>query len=110
MKITFIFSIFFILILASCQSVNYKIPTCIKNKISEFELHRCEKVANVKEYRFQGENVYVFNHGACGADMTSQVLSEDCISLGYLGGITGNYKIQGDDFSNAEFKSTCWEK
>ena len=85
-------------------------PTCIKNKITEFEVHCCENGANVKEYKFQGNNVYVFDRGTCGADMTSQVLSEGGISLGYLGGITGNYKIQGEELRNVEFKSTCWEK
>jgi hypothetical protein len=103
-------SIFFILAITSCQPLKYKMPTCIKNKITEFEVHCCENGANVKEYKFQGEYIYVFDHGTCGADMTSQILSEDYISLGYLGGITGNYKIQGEDFSNAEFRSICWEK
>ncbi len=110
MKFLLFFSTLFIVILTSCQPIKYKMPTCIKNKIAEFELHCCDKGANVKEYKFQGENVYVFDHGTCGADMTSQVFSEDCISLGYLGGITGNFKIQGEDFGNAEFKTTCWEK
>ena len=110
MKFSLFFSTLFIVILTCCQPFKYKIPTCIKNKLSEFELQCCEKGANVKEYKFQGDNVYVFDRGTCGADMTSQVFSEDCISLGYLGGIIGNYKIQGEDFANAEFKMTCWEK
>ena len=54
--------------------------------------------------------VYVFDLGTCGADMTSEVLDENCNTLGFLGGIAGNTKINGDDFGNAKYKSTIWSR
>jgi hypothetical protein len=42
--------------------------------------------------------------------MTSEVLDENCNSLGFLGGIAGNTKINGEDFNNAKLKRTVWSK
>lgn len=64
----------------------------------------------MKEYDFKEEKFFVFDPGTCRADMNSQVFNEECVSLGYLGWITGNYKILGEDFSNAELNKTCWKK
>lgn len=58
----------------------------------------------------QGKTVYVFDPGNCGADMTSEVIDSDCNSLGFLGGISGNFEINGGDFSDAIFQITTWEK
>lgn len=52
--------------------------------------------------------VYVYDPGTCGADQTSEVTNTKCETLGYLGGITGNNKINGEDFSSATFKKTVW--
>lgn len=60
------------------------------------------------EYEFQGKRVYTFFQGNCGADMATGVVDDKCKSLGSLGGITGNTKINGEDFSNAKFKKTVW--
>lgn len=57
-----------------------------------------------------GKTVYVFDQGPCGNDMTSEVVDSECKNLGYLGGITGNKEINGQDFSSAEFVKTIWEK
>lgn len=84
-------------------------PKCIKNDIKDFEKSACDKGANVKKYIYQSKDVYVFYPGTCGADMTSEVLDEDCNSLGYLGGLTGNTTINGGDFGNATYKETVWE-
>ena len=65
--------------------------------------------ANVKQYEFQAKRVYVFDPGSCGADMTSEVFDENCNSIGFLGGITGNTKINGEDFNSAKYKSTIWQ-
>lgn len=110
MKFYLIITGFLILGLSSCQPIKYGTPPCIKVKIGEFESQCCDKGANVKEYDFKEEKVYVFDPGTCGADMTSEVFNEECVSLGYLGGITGNNTILGEDFSNAKFNKTCWEK
>lgn len=85
-------------------------PACIVKKIEQFSKESCPKGPNVKEYTFQGKTVFVFDQGSCGNDMTSEVLDANCNSLGYLGGFTGNVKINGEDFSNALLIRTVWEK
>lgn len=97
----------------SCQKLDIEkgTPNCIENLIIDFENSQsCENGVNVKKYTFQGMAVYVFDPGICGFDVTSEVVDSECNSLGYLGGISGNTEINGEDFSNALFESTVWEK
>ena len=47
---------------------------------------------------FQNKLVYVFNPGYCGADLTTEVIDENCAAVGFLGGITGNDSINGVNF------------
>ena len=104
-----------LVILLSCkvnksQGKAEETPSCITKAIESFSKGTCEKGINVKEYTFQGISVYVFDPGNCGNDMTSEVFDKNCKSLGYLGGFTGNVKINGEDFSHAIFMKTVWEK
>tara|TARA_B100001173_G_scaffold301738_1_gene302642 strand:- start:339 stop:683 length:345 start_codon:yes stop_codon:yes gene_type:complete len=86
-------------------------PKCIERLIKKFDKEQsCDNGVNVKKYVFQGKTVYVFDPGNCGADMTSEVIDSDCNSLGFLGGISGNFEINGGDFSDAIFQITTWEK
>ena len=85
-------------------------PQCVKKKIEEFDKTSSCDDAKVKEYEFQGGNVFVFEPGTCGADMTSEVIDSGCSTLGYLGGISGNTKINGEEFSNAKFINMVWKK
>ena len=85
--------------------------TCILNKISEFAQSDdiCDTTATVKLYHFQNQDVYLFDQGSCGNDLTIPVLNEDCDTLGYLGGIMGNSTINGQDFyANASYRYTVW--
>lgn len=105
--------VFIFIGLVSCQKLEIEkdTPKCIENLINDFDKEQtCESGVNVKKYTFQGKIVYVFNPGTCGADMTSEVIDFDCKSLGFLGGISGNTEINGEDFSNATFESTTWER
>lgn len=107
-----IFLVFFILAAAcsACSDIDPDSPDCIKHSIRGFRsTTACDDGANVKEYLFQGQMVYVFDPGTCGADMTSEVMDESCETLGYLGGIAGNTVINGDSFSNAVYQRTIWE-
>ncbi|MCE3296986.1 MAG: hypothetical protein K0R65_2700 [Crocinitomicaceae bacterium] len=107
---------FLLPLLASCMccgklKIAKGTPDCVKAKIKSFDAEsNCDKDVNVKEYRFQGKTVYVFDPGSCGADMTSEVISPDCKTLGYLGGFIGNTKINGEEFSNAVLQATVWHK
>lgn len=104
-----------LLFLLSCRSKQQaqkesETPACIKKAVESFSKTDCQKNPNVKEYTFQGKHVFVFDPGRCGADMTSDVLDSDCKPLGALGGFIGNVKINGEDFSNAVFIRTIWER
>lgn len=85
-------------------------PKCVERRIKNFNKSSTCDNAKVNEYTFQGNTVYVFTPGTCGADMTAEVISSDCNSLGYLGGISGNTKINEVEFSTATFIKTTWEK
>lgn len=85
--------------------------SCLSEKIESFSKEQnCESNISIKSYEFQGEFVIVFDPGNCGADMAAEVFDFDCERLGLLGGISGNMEINGEDFSNAVFKETVWEK
>ncbi len=94
----------------SCQNdIDSNAPDCVKHRTRSFRSECCDSGASVKEYIFQGQNVYVYDPGDCGADMTSEVTDETCTTLGYLGGITGNTIINGEDFSLAQFERLIWK-
>lgn len=83
---------------------------CIRSKVQQFSNGDvCSGSATVKQYTFQGQNVYVFDQGTCGADFAQPVLNENCDTLGFLGGIAGNGQINGQNFyDNATYVSTIW--
>jgi hypothetical protein len=95
-----------ILLLSSCGKS--KQDPCFDSKKDEFKTTCCTSGANIKEYTFQGNTVYVYHPGICGADMTSEVTNEKCETIGYLGGLAGNNKINSEDFSKAKFRKTLW--
>ena len=111
-------ALLFILILTainitSCNKpkIEENTPKCIENLIVNFDKEQtCKEGVNVKKYTFQEKIVYVFNPGECGADMTSEVYDSECNSLGFLGGLSGNTEINGEEFSSSTYISTVWEK
>jgi len=70
----------------------------------------CQHGANVQQYAFQGQTVFVFDMGICGADLTSDVVDSECNLLGRLGGFVGNTIINGEEFSNAKYIRTVWSR
>jgi hypothetical protein len=102
-----------VLLFISCKKESKQItPTCIESKIKDFSIigNSCEVGAIVKEFNFQGKTVYVFDMGSCGGDLPIDVLDSDCISLGTLGGFSGNTKINGVEFSTAVYIKTIWQR
>ncbi len=96
----------------SCNKLDIEkgTPKCVENKIKDFNKKSTCSNARVEEYVFEGNTVYLVDPGNCGADMAAEVISSDCKSLGYLGGIAGNTKINGIEFSTATFVKTTWSK
>ncbi|HBH83791.1 MAG: hypothetical protein A2X05_08145 [Bacteroidetes bacterium GWE2_41_25] len=111
MKKVIVLIIFYTLLFSGCEKNNYDAPGCIKDKIREFtKTVICDSGASVSLYILNGKNVYVFSDGSCGADLGAAVYSEDCYSLGFLGGITGNTIIQGVKFyDKADFVKRIWK-
>ena len=101
----------FILSISGCERNDYDAPGCIEDKIREFtKTVICDSGASVSLYTLSGKNVYVFADGNCGADLGAAVYSEDCFSLGFLGGISGNTIIQGVKFyDEADFVKWIWK-
>ncbi len=101
-----------VLILTSCEKIDKDCPDCIRELTREFAKRPiCDSGAAVGQLLFQGEYVYVFYQGACGADMSSSVLDQNCEYIGHLGGFAGNTKINGIEFSeNAIFQKYIWKQ
>jgi hypothetical protein len=101
------------LICGGCEKLDIEKGTskCVKNRIEDFNKSdlSCND-ASVDQYTFQGKTVYTFDPGSCGADMQTEVIDENCKTLGYLGGILGNTYINGEHFSNATFVKRIWGK
>jgi hypothetical protein len=96
------------LILMAFQCNKHTGYQCINSKINAFQNECCDQGASVEEYTFQQEQVFVFNMGTCGADLPAYVLTSNCDTLGFLGGIAGNTTINGENFSNASLVGTVW--
>jgi hypothetical protein len=104
--------LFFVpLFFTSCEKIDSDTPHCIKKLIKHpAGLGLCETGAYLNLYDFQGQNVYVFDPGLCGADMAATVYNENCEKLGILGGFTGNTKINGVEFGQVAVKiKTLWK-
>lgn len=85
------------------------ISSCLKKSIADWQAQGHCNDPFVEEYSFQGKKVFVLRHGTCGADMTDDVLDENCQLLGRLGGFVGNTKINGEDFSGAQGGKVVWK-
>jgi hypothetical protein len=112
MKNTIISFLISLLFFASCKKLDIAngTPHCVKRKIRNFEKQASCADAHVDQYEFETETVYVFSEGTCGADMSAAVIDSKCNSKGQLGGIVGNTKINGQEFSTAKFIKTVWKK
>jgi len=98
--------------ITSCEKLDIAegTPTCIVNKIKDFNKHSACDNPKVEQYSFQQKYVYVFHPGTCGGDLTTEVSDSDCNVIGTLGGLSGNTKINGEEFSNATFIKLIWRK
>ncbi len=109
----YIISVMSILGMASCRKEKPgEQCNCLSGKIVEWSTsgYTCPTGAAVKSYYFQGDIVYTFEPGNCGADMQAMVIDSRCNPIGALGGIAGNHIINGADFSTAVYISTVWKK
>lgn len=99
-----------IVLLNGCKKEEEAIPDCIQTAITSFSTNSCETGARVEQYHFQGKTVYTFFMGFCGGDLPTFVKDENCNTLGYLGGLEGNTRINGTEFSSAQHVRTLWSR
>ena len=108
-------AIFLILIFSSCQKEDVDMEdesACISQKIEAYKASNlpCKSGKSIYRYEFQGEYVYVFNPGNCGADMMSDVYDEKCQLICGLGGIAGNQICNEENFwETATNELLIWE-
>jgi len=105
--------LFFIVLLTSGCEPGYfleDVPSCIQKRINNFNrVEACDEGASVYEYFFQGETVYVFSMGDCGADQSANVYDTNCNRICTLGGFTGNLECNGEVFGEkASNKKLVW--
>lgn len=112
MKSILLSSILVVSLFASCNKldIDEDAPKCVKKEIKTFNKKSSCDNAKVDEFKFQGKTVYAFESGNCHYDRGTKVIDGDCNELGFLGGISGNTKINGEEFSNAVFVKTIWKK
>lgn len=111
MKNLLSFALLTALFFIACNKSSDGSLDCVESAINKFQTERlCEAGSSVKSYHFQNEVVFVFREGLCGADFASLVLSSSCDTLGFLGGISGNSEIQGENFNSANYLGTIWEQ
>jgi hypothetical protein len=94
-----------------CRKTDNDETECINSliKSSDNIMFLCETGAHVDEYIFQGNRVYVFEPGNCGADLQAPVYDSNCNQIGALGGFIGNILINNIPFHlYAKFQKTIW--
>ena len=85
---------------------------CIVQKIESYKASDlpCKSGKSIYSYLFQGEIIYVFNPGDCGADMMSDVYDQECNLICGLGGIAGNLTCNNENFwEKATEETLIWE-
>jgi hypothetical protein len=97
-----------LLLAFQCGKGDDLVASCVQDKIAAFSSQACPTGAHIKSYYFQSNTVYVFDFGPCGADMAMPVLNNNCDTLGFLGGISGNTMINNQEFSTAEYVGLVW--
>ena len=98
--------------LMGCEKIDKDCPDCILKKTREFVKRPiCDTGTSVSEWLFQGEYVYMFADGNCGADIGASVYNQNCEFLEYLGGFAGITKINGVEFyPNATRIKVIWQQ
>jgi hypothetical protein len=109
MKRIFLPVVFIVCFLFGCKK-DEETPACMQSKINQLNAFACDHGAFVKQYKFQKNIVYTLYPGDCMSDAQSEVIDNNCNTMGYLGGFTGNTQINGEEFSHAVYLKTVWSK
>ena len=104
-----IFIFLFGILFSSCSD---EIPPCIDERIDQFkEMNKDCIGASIIIYEFQDDRLYAFTDGQCISDGGTTLLTEDCTTHCFVGGIAGFTDCQGENFfQNAEEIERIWVK
>ena len=112
-KIYIIIILSVVLIAYSCRKscTHHNVPDCIKATINANQNNPNGELQSIDEYQYHGQTVYALNPLAMSSDMQTAIVSSDCTTLCYLGGIAGKTDCNGDHFYNtAQLVRRAWEK
>ncbi len=93
-------------------SCGQDLPDCIEEQIDEFksEQETC-KGAKVEKYIFKEQTVYALQEGNCVFDAGIAILNENCVTICFLYGISGDGYCEGLHFvDNATLDDVIWEQ
>lgn len=95
----------------SCNEIDFSdgTPKCLRETIWDWKKGVCKDVS-VEEYIFQDSTVFLLNASKCCCDVGSAVVDNQCAILGVIGGYDGENAINGEDFSNAIYVRTIWDR
>ncbi len=97
--------------MGACKKNTVDVSDCMKQHINEWSKSDMAcKGATLSEFEFQNNLVYGFNDNCMIADGSAPIFDENCNVLGMIGGITGNMKINGENFTNAKLIRVVWTK
>lgn len=111
MKVQILLLFMLITCCISCNEIDFSegAPKCLKETVREWKKFGCKDLS-VDEYAFQNSTVFLLNASRCCCDFGSAVVDNECIQLGVIGGYDGNQTINGEDFSNAVYVRTIWDR
>ena len=98
--------------LSSCDREIIKVlPECIQDEIKSSNRTCPQDKMTVHSYTFQGETVFILTKDACIADGGVSVVTQNCDTLCFLGGIAGLTTCQGEEFHQvATDEELVWEE
>jgi hypothetical protein len=113
MKNDLFITIILIALLFACKKNNTSdsTPSCVSEDIVKISNNENAIEPIVNRYIFQEKTVYLIDDGMGQLDSQSKITDSNCNELGYLGGMMGNTKINGEDFfATAIHVKTVWKK
>lgn len=105
-------SILAFIFLSACNKEDLKaLPQCLQDEINSSSRTCPDDKMSVSSYTFQGEKVYILTKDQCIADGGVSVVTQNCDTLCFLGGIAGLTSCQGEEFYQvATDEEVVWEE
>ena len=108
----FSLSILALIFLTACDKEDFKaLPECVQDEINSSDRTCPSDKMMVHSFTFQGETVYILTKDQCIADGGTSVVTQNCDTLCFLGGIAGLTMCSGEEFYKvATDEELVWEE